>query len=47
MIPQSLENGVADLRRQVERLVKKPELNEVAPFHTASTLKSLEPGAEV
>lgn len=46
--PQSLEQHVAELRRQVERLVKKPGAPlKSAPFHTASTLKSLEPGAEV
>jgi len=44
----SLEQHVADLRRQVERLVKQPGAPlKSAPFHTASTLKSLEPGAEV
>jgi hypothetical protein len=46
--PQSLEQHVAELRRQVERLVKKPGAPlKSAPFHTASTLKSMEPGAEV
>lgn len=46
--PQSLEQHVADLRRQVERLVKKPGAPlKTAPFHTASTMKSLEPGTEV
>jgi hypothetical protein len=45
---ETLEQHVADLRRQVERLVKKPGAPlKSAPFHTASTLKSLEPGAEV
>ena len=45
---ESLEQHVAELRRQVERLVKKPGAPlKSAPFHTASTLKSLEPGAEV
>ena len=45
---ESLEQRVADLRRQVERLVRKPGAPlKSAPFHTASTLKSLEPGAEV
>jgi hypothetical protein len=44
----SLEQRVADLRRQVGRLVRKPGAPlKSAPFHTASTLKSLEPGAEV
>jgi hypothetical protein len=43
-----LEQRVADLRRQVERLVKQPGAPlKSAPFHTASTLKSLDPGAEV
>jgi hypothetical protein len=46
--PQTLEQHVADLRRQVERLVKKPGAPlKTAPFHTASTMKSLEPGTEV
>ena len=45
---ESLEQHVAELRRQVERLVKQPGAPlKSAPFHTASTLKSLEPGAEV
>jgi hypothetical protein len=45
---ESLEQHVAELRRQVERLVKKPGAPlKSAPFHTASTMKSLEPGAEV
>jgi hypothetical protein len=36
------------LRHQVERLVKKPGAPlKSAPFHTASTLKSLGPGTEV
>jgi hypothetical protein len=44
----SLEQHVADLRHQVERLVKKPGAPlKSAPFHTASTLKSLEPGTEI
>ncbi len=46
--PVSLEQHVTDLRRQVERVVKKPGAPlKSAPFHTASTLKSLEPGTEV
>jgi hypothetical protein len=46
--PESLEQHVAELRRQVERLVKKPGAPlKSAPFHTASTMKSLEPGVEV
>jgi len=45
---ESLEQHVAQLRRQVERLVKQPGAPlKSAPFHTASTLKSLEPGVEV
>ncbi len=45
---ESMEQHVADLRRQVERIVKKPGAPlQSAPFHTASTLKSLEPGEEV
>jgi hypothetical protein len=48
LAPESLEQHVAELRRQVERLVKKPGAPlKSAPFHTASTLKSLEPGVEV
>ncbi len=42
------EQHVAALRRQVERVVKKPGAPlKSAPFHSASTLKTLEPGAEV
>lgn len=45
---ESLEQHVAELRRQVERLVRKPGAPlKSAPFRTASTLKSLEPGVEV
>jgi len=45
---QRLEEHVKDLRRQVERLVKAPGAPlKSAPFHTASTLQSLNPGAEV
>jgi hypothetical protein len=45
---ESLEQHVAELRQEVERLVKKPGAPlKSAPFHTASTLKSLEPGVEV
>jgi polyhydroxyalkanoate synthesis regulator phasin len=45
---ESLEQHVAELRRQVERLVKKPGAPlQSAPFHTATTLKGLEPGTEV
>jgi len=46
--PETLEQRVASLRRQVERVIKKPGAPlKSAPFHTASTLKSLEPGVEV
>jgi len=45
---ESLQERVAELRRQVERLVKKPGAPlKSAPFHSAGTLKSLEPGVEV
>jgi hypothetical protein len=45
---ETLEQHVAELRREVERLVRKPGAPlKSAPFHTASTLKSLEPGTEV
>jgi polyhydroxyalkanoate synthesis regulator phasin len=45
---ESLEQHVAELRRQVERLVKQPGAPlKSSPFHTATTLKSLEPGVEV
>jgi hypothetical protein len=44
----SLEQHVADLRRQLEWVVKKPGAPlKSAPFHSASTLKSLEPGVQV
>lgn len=44
----ALEKHVADLRRQVVRLVKKPGAPlQSAPFHTATKLKSLEPGTEI
>ena len=46
--PQTLEEHVQDLRRQVQRLVKSPGAPlKSAPFHTASTLQSLPAGAEV
>ncbi len=46
--PQTLEERVQDLRRQVERLVKAPGAPlKSAPFHTASTLQSLPTGTEV
>jgi hypothetical protein len=45
---ESLEKHVADLRREVEWLVKQPGAPlKSSPYHTASTLKSLEPGVEV
>ncbi len=44
----SLEQRVHDLRQQVERLVKTPGAPlKSAPFHTASTLKSLPGGTDV
>ena len=46
--PQTLEQQVQDLRRQVQRLVKAPGAPlKSAPFHTASTLQSLSAGTEV
>jgi hypothetical protein len=46
--PESLEQHVVELRRQVERLVRKPGAPlKAAPFHTANTMKSLDPGTEV
>ena len=45
---RSLEEHVKDLRKQLERLVKSPGAPlKSAPFHTASTLVLLNPGAEV
>jgi hypothetical protein len=45
---QSLEQHVTEMRKLVERLVKKPGAPlQSAPFHTATTLKSLDPGTEV
>lgn len=47
-VPQTLEQRAAELRRQVERVVKAPGAPlKSAPFHTASTLQSLPTGAEV
>ena len=44
----TLDQHVAGLRHQVERLVMKPGAPlKSAPFHTAATLKSLAPGVEV
>jgi hypothetical protein len=43
-----LEQHVTNLRHQVERLVKQPGAAlKSAPFRTASTLKSLDPGVEI
>jgi len=44
----TLEQHVQKLREQLERVVKAPgaELKS-APFHTSSTVKSLDPGSEV
>ena len=45
---QTLQQHVQDLRRQVQRLVKSPGAPlQSAPFHTATTLRSLPPGTEV
>jgi len=45
---QTLEQRLKDLRKQVERVVKSPGAPlKTAPFHTASTLVLLNPGAEV
>jgi hypothetical protein len=44
----TLEERVKNLRHQVERLVKSPGAPlKSAPFHTASTLESLQSGTEV
>jgi hypothetical protein len=45
---QTLEERVRELRKQVERVVKSPGAPlKSAPFHTASTLQSLDTGTEV
>lgn len=45
---ETLQHHVQELRRQVQRLVKAPGAPlKSAPFHTASTLKSLKAGTEV
>jgi hypothetical protein len=45
---QGLEQHVQNLRRQAERVIKAPGAQlKSAPFHTASSLKSLEAGTEV
>lgn len=47
-VPQTAEDRVQELRRQVERRVKAPGgALRSAPFHTASTLQSLPTGTEV
>lgn len=47
-VPQSPEEHVKQLRRQVERLVKAPGAAlKSAPFHTAVTLQPLPAGTEV
>ena len=44
----ALEQHIADLRREVVRVVKKPGAPlQSAPFHTATTIKSLQPGTEI
>ncbi len=48
VVPQTLEEHVKDLRRQVERTVKSPGAPlKSAPFNTASTLQTLPAGTEV
>ena len=45
---QALERHVHDLQRQAERVIKAPGAQlKAAPFQSASSLKSLETGAEV
>lgn len=45
---QTLEQRIQEVRKQVERKVKSPGAPlKSAPFHTASTLALLNPGAEV
>lgn len=45
---QTLEQRLAELRRELQRLVKKPGAPlKSAPFHTASTFKTLDAGTEV
>jgi hypothetical protein len=45
---QTPEQHLADLRRQVERTIKSPGAPlKSAPFHSASTLRALNPGTEV
>jgi hypothetical protein len=46
--PQTVEQHVQELRRQVERVVKAPGAPlKSAPFHTANTLASLKQGTEI
>jgi hypothetical protein len=45
---QGLEQHVQDLRRQAERVIKAPGAQlKSAPFHTASSLRSMDAGTEV
>lgn len=45
---QTPEQHLAELRRQVERTIKSPGAPlKSAPFHSASTLRALNPGTEV
>jgi hypothetical protein len=47
-VPQTLDERVKQLRREVERVVKAPGAAlKSAPFHTATTLQSLPTGTEV
>jgi hypothetical protein len=47
-LDETPEEHLASLRRQVERTIKKPGAAlKSAPFHSASTIRSLEPGTEV
>ena len=45
---ETLQQRVADLRHQLERVVKAPGAQlKSAPFHSATNLKSLDPGSEL
>ena len=45
---ETIDQRVARLRREVQRIVKAPGAPlKTAPFHTASTVKTLRPGTEV
>lgn len=47
-VPQTLEEKIKSLRKQVQRVVKAPGAPlKSAPFHTASTLQLMTPGTEV